>query len=373
MSHNVFENENENEHVLTHDEELSLFKQAQSQRVDSLREFMRRNNAGDVNYHDCLAHSITNIGYLYPDAKTLDKEPSLITRETSWVGKVLGAVKHTPFAKIRSLHANLTADEARAKGYPVKGEQKVEEVIAMLQRTTSPTTVYKLQKLDRDDMIDITDYDVVAFLKKEMRFMLDEELARAILISDGRAANATDRIKRDCLRPIWGDDPTYVVYTPVVYEVADTEATKLDKFITAAIKSRKYYRGTGKPVLFTTEDMLDDLLLMKDGIGRRLYNNENDVAVALRVSEIITVPVMDNQVRAGSGDDTGYDFKLLGIIVNLVDYNVGADKGGEINLFDDFDIDFNKYTYLIETRISGALVKPYSAICIENKYEHVAG
>lgn len=308
-----------------------------------------------------IAHGIENIDYLFPEAKNLDNPPQWIKRPDTWVQEVLGKVHHTPFSRIKSMFADITAEEARAKGY-IKGNLKKEEVFTLLKRTTAPTTIYKKQKIDRDDVIDITDFDVIAWIKTEMRFMLDEEIARAILIGDGRLASSDDKIKEDCVRPVWKDHPLFTIRARVGVTATETADDKAKKFIRSCIKARKNYRGSGNPVLYTTEDMLTDILLLEDGIGRPLYDDVAKLATTLRVSKIVTVPVMEGQKRTMSG----VTYTLLGLIVNLADYNVGADKGGAVNMFDDFDIDYNKMKYLIETRCSGAIVRPFSAIAIES-------
>ena len=351
MKHNVFENERqENQEVLTHAEMEAIIKDGK--RYGSLKE-------------SCLQHGITNIEYLFPDYKTINNEPDFISRPMDWVSKVMGSVGKTPFSRIKTIHADITADEARALGY-MKGHKKKEEVFTLLKRTTEPTTVYKKQKLDRDDVIDITDFDVVAFMKKEMRVMLDEEIARAILIGDGRLSDSEDKIPETKIRPIMTDDDLYSIKAKVeednIIQGVPIATAKAKAFIRSAIKARKDYRGSGAPVLFTTEDLLTDCLLIEDTTGRIIYDSVDKLATALRVSEIITVPVMEGCVRTGTD---GMKYDVLGIIVNLKDYKIGADKGGAVNMFDDFDIDYNAQKYLIETRCSGALVKPYSAIVVE--------
>ena len=313
-----------------------------------------------------LAHGITDIDYLFPDAKNVTDMPTMITREMTWVPEVLGGVHKTPFSRIKSLAANLTEDEARAKGY-MKGDLKKEQVFTLLKRTTTPQTIYKKQKLDRDDVIDIVDFDVVAWIKVEMRFMLDEEIARAILVGDGRLADSDDKISESNIRPIWTDADLYTIKTLIEVTAATDADARANAFIRACVKSRKDYKGSGTPILFTNEDFLTDCLLMEDNIGRKLYTNVTELATALRVSKIVTVPIMEGLTRV-VGEAT---HNLMGLIVNLNDYNLGADKGGAVSLFDDFDIDYNAMKYLIETRCSGALVRPYSAIAIE--YKVVAG
>lgn len=304
-----------------------------------------------------LQHGIDNIEYLFPEPKNLNNPPDWINVKTDWVPKVLNGVKHVPWSRIKSQFADITGDDARALGY-IKGNYKKEEVFTLLKRTTSPTTIYKKQKFDRDDVIDITDYDVIAWIKTEMRGKLDEELARAFLVGDGRLSSSDDKISELNIRPIWTDEDLFTIK----YTLADDKPMT---FIRGAIKSRIDYRGSGNPTLFITEDKLTDLLLLTDATGRDLYDSEQKLATKLRVSSIVTVPVMENLTRV---DPTSHKtFKLHGLIVNLNDYDVGADKGGAVNMFDDFDIDYNKMTYLIETRCSGALVKPYSAIALETE------
>ena len=350
MKHNVFESTDNQtqDNVLTHAEMEAIIRDAK--RYGSLKESV-------------LQHGITQIDYLFPDHKTINNEPDFISRPMDWVSKVMGMVGKTPFSRVKTIHADITADEARALGY-IKGKKKKEEVFTLLKRTTDPTTIYKKQKLDRDDVIDITDFDIVAFMKKEMRVMLDEEIARAILIGDGRLADSDDKIKEDKIRPVLTDDDLYSIKKELTVENTATADEKAKNFIRVAIKARKDYRGSGEPALFTTEDMLTDLLLLEDVNGRIIYDSVTKLATALRVSQIITVPVMEGCQRTDK-DSKKHD--VLGLIVNLKDYKLGADKGGAINLFDDFDIDYNAQKYLIETRCSGALVKPYSAIVIESK------
>lgn len=286
-------------------------------------------------------YGIADIDYLFPEARNLNNPPEWIKRDNGWVGKVMASVHKTPFSRIKSTFANITEDEARAKGY-IKGKYKKEEVFTLLKRSTTPQTIYKKQKLDRDDVLDITDFDVVAWLRGEMRLMLDEEIARAILIGDGRDGASDDKISEDHIRPIATDADLYSI------KVGLTSNDAKD-FIRAAIRSRKLYKGSGNPTLFTTEDMLTEMLLLEDKMGHFMYPSVQALATVLRVKDIVTVPVMENGT-------------VLGIIVNLNDYNVGADKGGAVNMFDDFDIDYNQQKYLIETRCSGALIKPYSAL-----------
>ena len=360
MKHNVFENEEvKQEGVLSHSEMQAIL--ADGKRYGSLRESFLA-HAGDTQYSDKTAtYGIDGADdFLFPDARNLNVTPSFISRDMDWVKKVMNGTHHTPFSRIKSMFADITEDDARAKGY-IKGKLKKEEVFTLLKRTTTPTTIYKKQKMDRDDVIDITDFDVVAWLKAEMRLMLDEEIARAILVGDGRLSSSDDKINESNIRPIWTDEDLYTIKALVSVAAGADEDTKAKAFIRAAIKARKDYKGSGNPTLFTTEDVLTDCLLMEDGMGRIIYESPEKLANVLRVKEIVTVPVMENLTRTV---DTK-THELMGIIVNLADYNVGADKGGAINMFDDFDIDYNQQKYLIETRCSGALIKPYSAIAIE--------
>ena len=347
MKHNAFDQETntQEQEVLSHSEMMEIFDEAK-----------RNGSLADT----VLQHGITNIDYMFPDAKTVDNVPGFIKREDTWVTEVMNGVHKTPFSRIKSVFADITEDEARAKGY-VKGNQKTDEVFKMLKRITTPTTVYKKQSLDRDDMIDITDFDVVSWLKTEMRTMLNEELARAILVGDGRGSSVADKINEGNIRPIWTDDDVYTVKTAVTITKATTDEEKARAFVKACIKSRKNYKGSGNPVMYMSEDMLTNCLLLEDTNQRVIYDTVEKLATALRVSKIVPVPVMEDLQRV-KGDSTHF---LGGIYVNLSDYNVGADKGGAVNMFDDFDIDYNKRKYLIETRCSGALIKPYSAVAIE--------
>lgn len=346
VKHNVFDNEVNEDEVLTHSEMEEIFSDAK--RFGSLKESV-------------LQHGITNIEVLFPDAK-LTGGMQEVKRDDEWVAGVMAGTTHTPFAKVKSMYANLTADEARAKGY-IKGKFKKEEVFSLLKREVSPTTIYKKQRLDRDDLVDITDFDIVSYMKKEMRAMLNEEIARAILIGDGRLASSEDKINEGNIIPIWKDADLYSVKVNVEFDENDTDSAKAKKVIRAAIKNRKNYKGSGNPVFYTTEDWLTEMLLIEDLNQRVIYDSVDKLATAMRVSKIVTVPVFENQKR----DDKGTTKDLIGIIVNLKDYNVGADKGGEVNMFDDFDIDYNAQKYLIETRCSGALVKPFSALVLETE------
>lgn len=352
MKHNIFDNDQEQEtNVLSHDAMMTIINDGK--RYGSMKESF-------------LVHAdeygITDIDWLFPEAKTLNNPPDFIKRETEWCAKLMNGVHKTPFSRIKSMFANITEDEARAKGY-IKGKYKKEEVFSLLKRTTTPTTIYKKQKMDRDDVVDITDFDVIAWLKTEMRMMLDEEIARAILVGDGRLASSDDKINEQNIRPIWTDEDLFSVKVKVTPTAGATDEEKAKTFIKSAIKNRKNYKGSGNPILFTTEDMIADMLLIEDTTGRRIYNSISDLATTLRVREIVPVEIMEGLQR-----DVGSDkYDLLGIMVNPADYNVGADKGGAVSMFDDFDIDYNQQKYLMETRCSGALIKPYSALIFETK------
>lgn len=366
MKHNAFSDDYENDDYLMHAEDMAEILR-DAKRYGSLRESALQHGYEDIQANESLMHGITDINTLFPDAKNIVNVPGFVSREMGWVQKVMGAVSHTPFSRIKTIFADIREDEARAKGY-IKGKQKKDEVFTLLKRTTDPQTVYKKQKLDRDDVIDITDFDVVSWLKGEMRMMLDEELARAFMIGDGRETSSDDKINPLHIRPIWGDDPFYTIRAQIELATDVTEDDKYKAIIRAAIKARKDYKGSGNPTFYTTEENLTGMLLLTDTTGRDLYESEEQLAKKLRVKEIVTVPVMEGQKRSADDKDTGLDgkkFDLEGIVANLSDYNVGADKGGAVSLFDDFDIDYNAMKYLIETRCSGALVKPYAAIAIE--------
>lgn len=348
MKHNAFSDsyDENKEDVLTHSEMEAIA--ADAKRLGSMKEAF-------------LQHGINQIDMLFPDYKTVGgNEPIMVQRDKEWVNVVMNGVKHSGFSRIKSMFANIDGEEARARGY-IKGNYKEEEVFALLKRTTSPKTIYKKQSFDRDDVIDITDIDVIAWVKKEMRIMLNEEIARAILVSDGRSSISPDKIDEDKVRPIYKDDDFFTVKWPIVVSANATMAAKAEAFIDECIRSRKEYKGNGNPIMFMTEDLLSECLLLKDLNKHRLYKTEEELRTAMRVSKIVTVPVMEGLTRSANGKT----MELAGIYVNLSDYNVGADKGGEVNLFDDFDIDFNQMKYLIETRISGALVTPFSAVVLE--------
>lgn len=346
MKHNLFDKETEtNEEVISHEDMEAVIKDGK--KYGTLKE-------------SAIAHGIDNIDYLFPDAKNLTNTPEFIKRENDWVVKFMNGVHKTPFSRIKSMFADITEADARAKGY-IKGKRKIEEVFGLLKRTTTPTTIYKKQKLDRDDIIDITDFDVVAWLKVEMRGMLEEEIARAALVGDQRSPSSDDHINEQNVRPIWTDDDLFTIKKTITVSADATDDAKAKAFIRGMIKSRKEYKGSGNPILFTTEDMLTDCLLLEDNMGRVIYDTEEKLRTALRVREIVTVPVMENLTR----EVNGKTHFLAGIYLNLDDYNIGADKGGAVSMFDDFDIDYNAEKYLMETRCSGALTKPYSAVALE--------
>lgn len=345
VKHNVFDNDKD-QGVLKHSIDEINAAMADGKRCGSMKDAF-------------IQHGIEDVEWLFPEDHLLDNPPRIIDNDQTWVGKVMSSVHHIPFSRIKSMSADLTEEDARAKGY-IKGNFKKEQVFGLLKRSTSPTTVYKKQKMDRDDIADITSFDVIAWLKQEMRTKLNEELARAYLIGDGRNAASDDKINEGNIRPIYSDDDFYTIKVQAeVATGADTE-TKIKAAMNASLKARKDYKGSGNPTLFTTEDNLTDMLLLEDKIGHRLYKNEAEVAQALRVKEIVTVPQMAGMKGTKGGE-------LFGIVVNLADYTVGADKGGAVNMFDDFDIDYNQQKYLIETRCSGALTVPFSAMAIEYK------
>lgn len=345
MKHNVFDNDPE-QGVLRHSMDEINAAIADGKSCGSMKDAF-------------IAHGIEDVEWLFAEDHLLDTPPRIIDRDQSWVSKVMSGVHHIPFSRVKSMAADLTEEDARAKGY-IKGNFKKEQVFSLLKRSTTPTTVYKKQKMDRDDVADITGFDVIAWLKQEMRVKLNEELARAYLIGDGRLSSSDDKINEGNIRPIYNDDDLFTIKVQVETAAGDDTATKLDKMMTAVLKARKNYKGAGNPTFYTTEDILTGLRLMKDKIGHRLYKNDAEVAEALRVKEIVTVPQMENMKGVNGGE-------FVGLIVNLADYTVGADKGGAVNMFDDFDIDYNQQKYLIETRCSGAMTTPFGAMAIEYK------
>ena len=365
MSRNVFEtygNQQEQRTVLSHSDMEQILKDAK--RLGSLKESITQHLESGV-----LAHSITNadgstqsygiadIDYLFPDYKSLMEKPEFIQRKQEWVSVVMNGVHHTPFSRVKSMFADITMDEARAKGY-IKGNLKKEEVFSLLKRTTDAKTVYKKQKLDKDDITDITDFDVVAWIKAEMRLLLEEEIARAILVGDGRLSSDDDHISEEHIRPIAKEHELFSVKIRVAMPGSDVSA-ETKNFMNQVIRSRKLYRGSGNPTMFTSEDLVTEMLLLEDGIGHKLYKTEAELATALRVSRIVTCPFFDELYASETAVDGD---PVLAIIVNMGDYNVGTNNGGQTSFFDDFDIDYNQFKYLYETRISGALVKPFSAL-----------
>lgn len=361
IKHNVFDQngQTQSEDVLSHDAMATIFNDAQKGRL-TLKEATE-----DYLSHAEGDYGIKDIGTLFSEYHELNKPPKFIDRDQTAVAVIMNGVKHVPFSRVKTTFADITADEARARGY-TKGKKKIEEVFTLLKRTTDPQTVYKKQKFDRDDIIDITDFDVVGWVKVEMRGKLDEELARAIMVGDGRSSADDSKISESHIRPIWKDDDLFAIKR--VVEEGTGASDLVNNILDDAIRARKEYRGSGNPAFFTTEDVLAEMLLLKDKNGRRIFKSVEELATAMRVSRIVTSPLLENQTR--ETDPTGGNkdvYTLQGIMVNLSDYTVGADKGGAVSLFDDFDIDYNQYKYLIETRCSGALTVPKSAIVFETK------
>ena len=356
MKHNVFDKDAGKQTVLKHsiDDINSIIKGAKTSGPVKAAFDNAGVEQGEI---DELSHGIDNIDWLFPEDHLLDTTPRIIDKPDDWVSVVMGGVKHIPFSRSKSMFADLTPEDARAKGY-VKGNYKIEEVFGLLRRSTGPTTVYKKQKLDRDDVSDITSFDVVSWLRNEMHYKLNRELALAYILGDGRQAASEDKIDENCIRPIFNDADLFTIKVQVATTGLSKVEDKYKAFIKQVIRSRKEYRGSGTPTMFTTEDALTEMLLLEDGMGRSLYADEAALARKLRVSKIVTVPEMDGRKGAKGGD-------LAAVIVNLSDYTVGADKGGAVSMFDDFDIDYNAMKYLIETRCSGALTTPYSAMAIE--------
>ena len=363
MKHNVFEGAERNGNYLSHEDMSMIFSDAK--RLGSLKDAVESHLEGGVLAHaddeedvwastENMDYGVAGLNYLFPDARAINNVPEFVRRDNDWVKVVMDGTHHTPFSRIKSVFANITEDEARAKGY-IKGRMKKNEVFSLLKRSTDPQTIYKKQKMDRDDVLDITDFDVVAWLKAEMRMMLDEEIARAVLIGDGRLPSDDDHIKEDHIRPIATDKDLYTIKAAVAAGSSSEDLAK--NMIKAAIRARKDYKGSGQPIMFTSEALLTEMMLLEDGLGHPLYVDEAALARRMRVSRIVPCPVLDNYTIDGKA--------VYGIIVNLNDYNIGADKGGEVNMFDDFDIDYNQQKYLIETRISGALIRPYSAIVLK--------
>ena len=367
MAHHAFFSENNTLaqaefEALQHDAMSNILQKA----IDENRDV--KTVADEYLAHDeeAATYGIDSIDLLFPDAKAITDTPSFIKRETAWVAKVINGTTHVPFSRIKALYADITADEARAKGY-VKGDEKIEEVFPLLSRSVDPQTVYKLQQLDRDDIVDITSFDVVVWLKAEMRIMLDEELARAFLIGDGRPTTSKQKIKPDHIKPVYGDDSLYTIYRQYDITADMDESDRANKFIRETIKARKDYRGSGNITAFMTEDLLTDCLLITDKMGRDIYDSADKLARKLRVNEIVTVPVMENVSRQVTVNNQVVTYELDAILIDLKDYRVGADKGGAVSMFDDFNIKFNQYQYLIETRCSAMNCVPYSAIVVEHK------
>lgn len=374
MKHNIFSESNEKKNetnVLSHAAAQQIF--ADARRLGSLKEAVRQNVNGDIIAHADVptggmvtpsgheTYGVKSPDMLYPDYTNVTSTPEFISRDMEWVQGVLSSVSRSPFNRVKSMYANITEEEARARGY-IKGSQKKAEVFSLLKRTTSPTTIYKLQKMDRDDILDITDFDVVAWIRSEMNVMLDEEIARAILIGDGREPGGDGKISEDCIRPVVKDVDLFNVKVDVDFTGADTNAKKAKAVIDAVIRSRKKYKGSGRPTFYTTEDWLTEMLLVEDEIGHKLYKSETELATAMRVSNIVAVEVMEGQKVGDSKDQN-----LIGTMVNLRDYRIGQDPMAGKSMFDDFDIDYNRYSYLIETRMSGALTKPFSAVTFREK------
>lgn len=351
MKQNAFSKKQEGDDAIMHAEIAEAIKDGK--RYGSLKESF-------------IQHGITDIEFLFPEANNLTSQPIFIERDMSWVSEIMNGVHKSPFSRVRTIFADITKDEARAKGY-IKGKEKTDEQFALLKRSTEPTTIYKKQSLHRDDIVDITDLGIVSFMNMEMKKMLDEEIGRAILVGDGRQASSDDKVNEQNIRPIWKDDDMYTIKTRIKTTTTTTSDERAKLFIRAARKARKGYKGIGKPTMYTTEDIVTDCLLMEDNMGRVIYDTEEKLATALRVKKIVTVEPMEGLERTDTTDSA--ILGLLAIIVNPSDYNIGMDKGGVVNYFDDFDIDYNKQKYLMETRMSGALTRPYSAIAIEEEIE----
>ena len=369
MKHNVFEG-SANQEYISHADELQLFKDAK--RMGSLRDAVNESRENGVLAHTDSDYGIMaghttyknggGVDYLFPDAQTINTTPEFIKRNTDWVDSVLASTHHTPFSRVKSIFADITEDEARARGY-IKGKYKKEEVFSLLKRTTDPQTIYKKQKMDKDDIEDITSFDVVAWIKQEMQMMLREEIARAILIGDGRLASSDDKIKEQYIRPVYNDDDLYTIKYAVDVPKDATPEIKAKALMKAVIKSRKLYKGSGNPTFYTTEDEVTEMLLLENGIGERMYKTEDEVRTALRAKAVTTVEPMEGQeIEIDEGSGTKKKYPVAGISVNLADYNVGTNGGAKTDFFDDFDIDYNQYKYLYETRMSGALIKPFAAI-----------
>lgn len=393
MKHNVYDADGytSNGPVLSLEDRQTILKDAK--RLGSLKEAIKHHmeDEGGVIAHAIIptpnyphnadgttqTYGIANIDWLFPEPKALNNgAPEFIKRDMDWVSHLMGSIHHTPFARVKMMFADITEDEARARGY-MKGKQKIEEVFTLLKRSFGPQTIYKKQKLDRDDIVDITDFDVVGWIREEMRFMLQEEIARAILVGDGRNPASDDKIKETNICPIWKDDELYTIHVRLPLVQNETEAARAKRIIRACIKARKQYKGTGSPKMFTTADEHTEMLLLEDGNGYSLYKTDNELATKCRVSEIVEVPVMEGLTETVTETVEGVTvtktYGIAAIIVNPVDYNVGTDRGGEVNTFEDFDINYNQHKYLIETRMSGAMVRPKAAIVIEIEQPEEAG
>ena len=360
MKHNAFaDGEQTTKNVLSHAEFQEIKKVGRQ--MGSLRAAFEQAESEGVIEHADGDYGVVNLEYLFPEAKTINTTPEFIQRDMDWVQKVLGATHHTPFSRVKSIFADITEDDARARGY-IKGKLKKDEVFSLLKRTTDPQTIYKKQKLDKDDIDDIIDMNIVAWIKAEMQVMLKEEIARAILIGDGRLSSSDDKIQESHIRPVYNDADLYTIKVPVNVPANADEDVIAKALIKAMVKSRKLYKGSGNPTFFTTDDYLTDALLLEDGIGHRLYDSEAKVATAMRVKEVVPVEVMEGKTIEIDEEGTKKAYPLIGTYVNLSDYNVGTNGGAKTDFFDDFDIDFNQYKYLYETRMSGALIKPFSAV-----------
>lgn len=368
MKHNVFEGATAT-NTLSHDDMKQIFSNAK--KMGSLKAAVEDSVENGVLAHadyegmtaatGSQTYGFNDPDFLFPDAKVINSTPEFIKRETNWVDEVMSATHHTPFSRVKSVFADITEDEARAKGY-IKGKLKKEEVFSLLKRTTEPQTIYKKQRLDKDDIDDITDFNVVAWLKAEMQLMLREETARAFLIGDGRLTSDDDKIKEDHIRPVYNDSDLFTVKVPVEVAADATDDVKAKALMKATIKARKLYKGSGNPTFFSTEDELTNMLLIENGIGERLYKSEAEVATAIRAKKVTTVEVMEGLEISISDGSSSTKYPVAGVMVNLADYNVGTNGGAKTDFFDDFDIDYNQYKYLYETRMSGALIKPFSAL-----------
>ena len=369
VKHNVFDAGNGSQNYLSHDDMVALVSKGKKMGSlkDAFEDAVEDGTLAHADYDGMTpatgtqTYGFNDPDFLFPDAKTINTTPEFIKRNTDWIEKVMSGTHHTPFSRVKSVFADITEDQARAKGY-IKGKQKKEEVFSLLKRTTDPQTIYKKQKMDKDDIDDITDFSVITWIKAEMQEMLREEVARAILIGDGRLADDDDKIKEDHIRPVYNDVDLFTIKVPVEVAADADESTKAKALMRAAIKARKDYKGSGNPTFYSTDDELTNMLLVENGIGERLYKSEAEVATAIRAKEIVTVEPMEGLKVEINEDSTKTKYSVAGVLVNMVDYNIGTNGGAKTDFFDDFDIDFNQYKYLYETRMSGALIKPFSAI-----------